>query len=460
MKLLLLRHGIAQDRALEIEDKKRKLTEEGKNNLRRDYPSLALFLRDKKVRVISSGLVRADETAEILKEYLKNIEIEKKEFVGNGDFNALKETFIESMDTYDYLAITGHSPYMEEWLYETTCHDIAVAKGSALEIEITNKEDFSGKLNWYIKPGDFKKLEKFIGKEDLKNEFNEAINNKIDELVEIILKHREIYIEKPEEVESVHKLRVKIRQFRSFVSFLKPMMKKKIYKELQDVLRSMAQECAYLRELDVLIKEWMTHEERYKKEGVSGEEFLKVLKKEREIEEKRLLGVVEKPSFAWDLDKVVETLKNSIDTDKTDYITLDEMLNDTLRQWHDRIKTDYEAIETNNLGIIHALRIKAKKMRYMMEIFGLDKEESTKEMYQEIRKWQEVIGEITDANRNSEAVNEIVKKIEDSEDHSVDWDLMEKEVSIFNDIQRENADELYMEFFGKKSHEVDLFAGL
>lgn len=459
MKILLLRHGIAEDRSLDRVDFERKLTDEGKMKLDIDYPSLSVYLKGKKVRLVSSPLVRARETAEILKVYMPEVEIEEMDFVGTGDFEGFKDLVFKSLD-YDYLLIVGHSPFFEEWLYEVTCHDIPIKKGSALEIELTDGETFTGKVNWYLNPGSFRKLGKFIGKKELKEGFKLGIEEKIDACVGIILDHREIYLERPEAIESVHKLRVKIRQFRSYVSFLKPLMKKRIYVELQNKLRAMAQECAYLRELDVLMKEWLSHGDRFKKEGVTGEFFYEVMEDERKKEERRLYEYLEKPTFAWELEEVSKTLKESIDLTRTIEITLDGMLNSTMDFWHKRIKAEYEAIDTNNLGIIHALRIKAKKIRYIMEVFELDKADNTKDMYSEIRKWQEVIGDITDANRNSEAVNEILEKVEIEHSRPEDEEVLEKEVEIFNEIQRENADALYMEFFGKKAHEVDLFAGL
>jgi len=66
MKLYVVRHGIAEDGAPDLPDEERRLTEEGRDELRRSVEGLAAFgLRLD--AVLTSPLVRARETAALLR---------------------------------------------------------------------------------------------------------------------------------------------------------------------------------------------------------------------------------------------------------------------------------------------------------------------------------------------------------------------------------------------------------
>ncbi len=454
MKILLLRHGWAEDKDPSKNDYYRKLTPKGIKQLKKYFPDLALYLDGKKIKLLTSPMTRTVQTADELRVLIPGLKAEVREYIASGDIEGLKEDYFKYKKDYDYMIVTGHAPHLDLWTKKITDRIDDMAKGSSTEIEIVVDEDFKGRVNWHLKAQKYSTLTQFQRFLKSQGAFYNDIKEKVEEIIAVILKMRENYLEKPEEIESVHKLRVKVRQFRSFVSFLKPLLPKKSYTLMQNDLRELAQECAYLRELDVLMKEWKTHSDRFEKAGVSGDEFFTIMTNERKKEQERLYSYLEKPNAAMMLNEAKNIILKNIHPEVLKYVTLKQMLIETLNSWHDRIQHDYENIDSNNLVIIHALRIKAKKMRYVMEVFGLDKDEATKEMYQEVKKWQEVIGEITDANRNSDAVNEIEEKSDEKSP------ALHKEVEVFNEIQKENADNLYMEFFGKPSHEIDLFSDI
>lgn len=437
MKLILLRHGIAEDRDLVKPDHLRELTEEGIWELQENAGFLYLYLQEQEVRLISSPLVRSIQTADILKETGLGT-YQAMDFVAGGNIDDLKKLVRTRPDITH--VIVGHSPYLEEWVYAITSQHLDMKKGSACLIEITDEETFTGFLTWYLPIDKYDRLIDFGSFRESVTRFRQDIEDIIEKYRQIILEHRGIYLREPQEIESVHKLRVKIRQFRSLVSFFKPFMKKKQYRTIQDTLSAMAQECAYLRELDVLIEEWESRLDDFEEAGLTGEHFLEVLHTERKSEQDRLYEVLEKPAFARDLGEVEAQLFAAIDTGDTMYLDLNELVMDTVQAWHDEIRAGYEAIDTNDLAIIHALRIRAKKMRYVMEVFGLSEAADTKEMHREIKRWQEVLGNITDANRNSDAVMEIAEKYPESP--------IDEELRIFRDLQEQESRALYQEFFG------------
>lgn len=439
MKLIFLRHGIAEDRALGKEDYIRDLTVEGIKELKRNAVFLGLYLKEVQPVILTSGLNRAVQTAEILNEYGEYKYIAVKDFLATGDFEELKND-IQTLGE-NCCVLVGHSPILDQWVYEITENAIEFKKAGACEVEITDAENFFGKVNWYLNINEYRRLIERENYSDSFENFKSEIHTKLDEYHNEILKFREIYLREPEEIESVHKLRVKVRQFRSLITLFKPLMKKRDYKAIQDELRGLAQECAYLRELDVLKKEWAVNITEFKEHGLSGEEFKAVLDIERDEEQEVLYSILEKPQYAQKLNEKLENIKSSINPLKTMYLSLDEMVDDVLNTWHDEIEEGYGKIDENDLTIIHALRIKAKKVRYVMEVFGKDKDPEHEKQYKEIKRWQEVLGDITDANRNSDAVLEIARKYPERE--------IKEEVDLFVEIQKRNADKLYEDFFNK-----------
>lgn len=445
MRVILIRHGIAQDRDLGLPDGERALTHKGRRLLSEHAPHLVNYLRLDELYLVTSPLTRAVQTAEILSE--KGLgDFAVKSYPSTGDFDAMRRDVMDHFGKT--VLIVGHSPYLEQWTYAITEQLPEMTKGAALEISITDPESFSGKVQWLLPLKKYDRLMDFDSCRQQKARFSDDVEALIRKYIRVILEYRALYLKEPGEIESVHKLRVKIRQFRSLVSFFKPLMKKTTQKKLQSILRAMAQECAYLREIDVIAKEWQKLREEFKKAGLSGDEFLEVLNLERQLEQDRLYGYLEKPEFAGTLNQVETQLCHAIDPDKTQYIDLEQMVEATIKKWHDEIRDGYDAICENDLEVIHALRIRAKKVRYIMEIFELDEADQTREMYREIKRWQEVLGDITDASRNTAAVHEIAMKYTDRP--------IDLEIAGFDELQRIRSVRLYEDFFGKDPKEHPL----
>lgn len=445
MKILFLRHGIAEDRDLEKSDELRELTTQGINELRANVDFLQVYLRDESIRLVSSYLKRSIQTAQILTQAGFG-EGQAMDFVSTGNFGTLKRLVKANPQTT--LLVVGHSPYLEEWIFAITNQWIEMEKASCAQVELTDETGFTGFVTWYLPIHKYNRLIQLGSFEETVTKLADDIGAIIEKYHGSILEHRESYLREPAEIESVHKLRVKIRQFRSLVSFFKPLMKKKPHLKIQAALKAMAQECAYLRELDVLAEEWINHTNDFIEAGLTGQHFLKILRQERQAEAGRLYQVLEKPDFAQRLDQIAADLIKAIDPNKSQYLKLTDLVEATLDQWYDEIKERYEAIDKNDLAIIHALRIRAKKLRYVMEVFDLNEASGTKAMYKEIKKWQEVLGNITDANRNSAAVMEIASKYKD--------EPIQAELAIFNAIENMLGEVLYTEFFkGAKTKPIE-----
>lgn len=107
MKVYVVRHGIAEDGGLDLPDEARRLTEEGRDELGRSVAGLeALGVRLD--RLFSSPLVRARETAEILREGLRG---PVPELVPELEPGGEPEALLRALrGAGERVAVVGHEP--------------------------------------------------------------------------------------------------------------------------------------------------------------------------------------------------------------------------------------------------------------------------------------------------------------------------------------------------------------
>lgn len=143
MKIILIRHGKAEDRSFDLDDSKRELTKEGHKKLKQNMPYLNEYLKDGNVKVFSSPLVRAYQTADYLER-----EYEKVDFLATGDYTQFIESIINNLG-FDTLVYVGHEPILSIWTQQLTGQMIEVKKGMAVEFEWPDQLIRSIKLKDY-----------------------------------------------------------------------------------------------------------------------------------------------------------------------------------------------------------------------------------------------------------------------------------------------------------------------
>jgi len=118
LEVILLRHGIAENRGKDGTDYNRKLTDEGKMKLKKRFPHLKDIIKYKdQVEIWSSPILRAKETAEILAEALETDKIIYHEFIGEGAFDDFLMTMVKQ-DQEKTIIVVGHEPTLGDWAYE------------------------------------------------------------------------------------------------------------------------------------------------------------------------------------------------------------------------------------------------------------------------------------------------------------------------------------------------------
>jgi len=151
MKLYFLRHGIAEDHRPGHPDAERRLTAEGREEMRgvaRGIRTLGLEFD----AILTSPLVRARETAEFVAEALDAKKALRKEprLAGcdMGDLAAL----LEGQASKAKILLVGHEPDFSSLIGALTGGRVRVAKASLACVACERVAPGAGELRWFLKP--------------------------------------------------------------------------------------------------------------------------------------------------------------------------------------------------------------------------------------------------------------------------------------------------------------------
>jgi phosphohistidine phosphatase len=160
MDLVLVRHAIAVERGTMPNDGERPLTAEGRARMEEAAVGLERLVTPQ--AVLSSPLVRAMQTAEILRERYRLGRVRICDALASADYDAVIEAVVES--DASPVALVGHEPWMSELLsYLVSGDSAAVAvnfkKGGAALVRSSGEPHPGGCwLEWLIPPGVLRRL--------------------------------------------------------------------------------------------------------------------------------------------------------------------------------------------------------------------------------------------------------------------------------------------------------------
>jgi len=148
MRLYFLRHGEADLPNWDGPDDERPLTNSGKKEMRKVAKFLScldISLDD----ILSSPLVRARQTADIVADRFK-LQVREQNVLG-GSFNlsGLKE--LVQQYPVDNLMVVGHEPSFSQVIGELTGGDCKMSKGGVALVDLDEKE-MKGRLLWLFPP--------------------------------------------------------------------------------------------------------------------------------------------------------------------------------------------------------------------------------------------------------------------------------------------------------------------
>ena len=136
MKLLLMRHGVAEDAgpATDYRDEPRALTPEGTARMQtaaRGVERLALGIEE----IVSSPLVRCAQTAAIVAAALGLEPTQDERLRPGADLDLVADLLLEHPDT-DTILLCGHQPDMSQLVFDLTGGSVVFKKGTLAALEL------------------------------------------------------------------------------------------------------------------------------------------------------------------------------------------------------------------------------------------------------------------------------------------------------------------------------------
>ena len=428
-QLILIRHGIAEERTPEGDDFYRKLTEAGVEELTAFLPDIAPLLTESgNLKIWTSPLVRARQTAELVAEATAVEVIQPQEFLETGDYVAFMEALKQEDDGFN-LALVGHEPYMSIWTKELIGAAIPFKKGAVAFFTVDMTADQIGNLEWLLAPGESAKCkhadvsdkkhaaDKHEGTADCcQGEGEDTLYAAIiNEQMAGVQHAYAAYQQDPIEPESAHALRVAIRQLRALLNFNKANGEEKYYREAGEDWREIATTFGYLRELDVLMDECRELRGLYPDMLAEDGQVMTWLLEERQGEQDSIHELITSGALTeriLDAEAATSHFLKSINLDddqqkKATIKKIEKMKKRLMRKW--------EEVDFSNHEQTHSLRINAKKLRYAATYLAPIMGEKDKDTVKEMKKVQTALGTLCDFDINGHLLLEMADKTDDPE---------------------------------------------
>ncbi|WP_084739858.1 phosphohistidine phosphatase SixA [Sulfuracidifex tepidarius] len=138
MKLLLVRHGEAEEPNQEVQDKDRKLVKKGIKQMRRvgSFLSEVNFLPE---RVISSPFIRAYQSADVILDEMElEMQIETEDFLlPSSDPTTVMQALVQLDGN---VMVVGHNPLLENVIKALTGGEVSLKKGGIALVEVEKEK--------------------------------------------------------------------------------------------------------------------------------------------------------------------------------------------------------------------------------------------------------------------------------------------------------------------------------
>ncbi len=395
MRIILVRHARAEDQHSFSTDFDRKLTDEGRKEFEDRLPELRDKLDPKKkILIWSSPAARARQTAELLAEGIGDPKIEFYDFLYYSDYDAFCFE-LKYVEEDRLLFVVGHEPDLSEWAFRITGSDVKMKKGSLLAIQIWSRTPVKGRIEWQIngpKPSETAQEEEITFPH-----YQSTLLSQMGEILERLSAFRE----DPQEPETTHQLRVAVRTARSLLSFVNPLLLYDEYRFYQDKLRAIAGRFGLLRELDVLVEQWLSYSGIEVGESALAKAFLSD-RTEKQEELTRYANSISIPNDIEDLSAWIQSWPASSD-DFTKFAA------ERFAKWNKRVDKRLDSADFHEWAEIHPIRIAYKKIRYVQRAFPQLETVATLDL-KDLKDLQDDLGIICDTYVNEEILEEAMKK--------------------------------------------------
>lgn len=402
-KLILIRHGRAESREKVHDEAQRKLTEKGIKDIERTLPALASHFGSQKLRIVSSALPRAMQTARLIADYMGTEAVEQFDWVESGDYKGLQKAY-KSLDPSFTLVVVGHEPHLSAWSWRLCGFTIPFGKGGAVGFSIVSKEPLNAWPEWMLLP-------ETVHPKGLKikphaaavSEFQKILRFQCHEAFEALHK----FLDAPGDPETVHQFRINVRTFRAVLSFAKPLLDSAQYTKVQDQMRQLANKMGRLREIDVLKSKWIKLLKVYPPLEEERSVLVTALTSERQKEQDLVYGdrsdmmSVIFDALTWIEDVLPQQAAHTGETQKeSNPQSFASFSRKRIKKQLRKINAGIDGIVDNDYAAIHRVRIQIKKLRYALSIINPLLKLKKEDTIAFLKGLQDIFGNYCDTHRN------------------------------------------------------------
>lgn len=399
VQLVFIRHGVAEERSSGQADFDRRLTPDGEARLKNTLPNIkALLNKGWKAVIWTSPLIRAMETAQIVSEVFGIGDVIGFGFIGEGYFGGFQNE-IEKLDPKKrYIVIVvGHEPFMGGWAESLTGRILPFKKGAAACFLIHGNDLSTAEFKWFLQPEQMREH----SSEQQEDDVLQNIRSGLTGYMKQIQANQEDFVNHPLDPEATHKLRVSIRKLKSLLSYIAPYQNKGQNKEEQAFFRGFLRELSYLRELDVLAEACGKFCRENPKILSEDSDIFRVIKEEHEQELDRVYLVLETEAFRNSLARIRYLVNHPVPAKKAETDRpAGEILDERFRKMYEKFEAKSKRLGRANEDEAHALRIKAKKLRYVLELLEPVSGKDYGNIREELKGAHDRLGELCDARKN------------------------------------------------------------
>lgn len=228
----------------------------------------------------------------------------------------------------------------------------------------------------------------------------------------------EDYYKNPRDVEGVHQVRVKIRKLRGVLAFFKSMIEPGQYKRIQNDLKDLAGLFGDAREADVFLEEIADIEKHAFSEESMLPKLETVLLDKQKKARAALAGNSEIEAFLIKINGISRLGKKELFLSEKDE-KADVYINREVKKWIKKTRKAVEKMDLSKAESVHEVRIRSKKIRYVLESFKSVLGKKEIRQLREFEQIQDDLGYLHDVY-----VNQIfLKRLEAPE--------LQKEIGVF-----------------------------
>lgn len=383
LRIILIRHGQAEPLKSGETDDQRQLTPQGEQELRLTALNLEPLLRGSSVRLWSSPLIRARQSAAILTGNL-NLEPEAKDCLAKADLESfLKEA--ESLDSGTTLIAIGHEPALSRWILALSGIALKLTTGSAVILDRVLRQPHPFIVAHWSDPS-AQRVDS-----DRRKPALETLKGRMRGQLQLVFTELDSFRTNPSDPETAHQVRVSLRTLASLVIFAKPLCEKSARSEALDRTMALAEHWSALRSLDVFIGHYLAFRALVPKTtGHSG--LLRILKARRLKLRNRLISMLNRGETVPELFAILAWIDSLENPDQPSLEKFAQARFDSLNR---KAFRKLGQLDPTDLEAVHELRLRLKTLRYLAE--GLDFLHLTnKEELRELTRLQAELGKICD----------------------------------------------------------------